>query len=226
MTKSVSKVCQYFIVSVRFISISGAQRVPLVPATWRAHRTENCRSSWAAQPCPFKRRALVCSSSVAGNAIQSFTWSRHRPSKLADNGVPSLPGHSLTLNKFVVGSSWMHEVHSGDPGSLRSSYTPVSSPCQSFLTSLCFVSFCLPSLTQLTSVAEGLALSFGTWWAPQRPYFCLHCFSAVNICHSVSVLAIIFGRHLALCFNISAFFPASSTMPKFQRIHGSVWTAL
>lgn len=93
----------------------------------------------------------------------------------------------------------MQEVHSGDPGSLRSSYTPVSSPCRSFLTSICFVSFCLPSLTQLTSVAEGLALSFGTWWAPQCPYFCFHCFSAVKICHSVSVLAIIFGRHLALC---------------------------
>lgn len=101
MTKSVSKVCQCFIVSVTIISTSGAQRVPLVPATWRADRTKNCRSAWAAQPCPFKRRALVCSSSVAGNAIQSFTWSRHRPSKLADNGVPSLPGHSLTLNKVV-----------------------------------------------------------------------------------------------------------------------------
>lgn len=99
MTKSVSKVCQCFIVSVRIISISGAQRVPLVPATWRTDRTENCRSAWATQPCHFKRRALVCSSSVAGNAIQSFTWSHHRLSKLADNGVPSLPGHSLTLKK-------------------------------------------------------------------------------------------------------------------------------
>lgn len=99
MTKSVSKVCRGFIVSMRIRNLSGAQHVPLVPATWRADRTENYRCAWAAQPCPFKRRALVCSSSVAGNAVRSFTWSRYRHSKLADNGVSSLPGHSLTLKK-------------------------------------------------------------------------------------------------------------------------------
>lgn len=94
MTKSVSASLW-----VRIISILGAQRVSLVSATWRADRTENCRSAWAAQPWPFQRRVLVCSSSVAGNVVQSFTWSRHRLSKLANNGVPSSPGHSLTLKK-------------------------------------------------------------------------------------------------------------------------------
>lgn len=105
--------------------------MPLVPATWRADRTENCRSVWAAQPCPFQRRVLVCFSSVAGNAIQSFTWSRHRHSKLADNGVPSSPGHSLTLKKQPsVNLLWGQFMHSGDPDSLTFSYTPISSPCR------------------------------------------------------------------------------------------------
>lgn len=184
MTKSVSASLW-----VRIISILGAQRVSLVPATWRADRTENCRSAWAAQPWPFQRRVLVCSSSVAGNVVQSFTWSRHRLSKLANNGVPSSPGHSLTLKKQPsVNCCWMHEVHSGDPGSLTFSYTPISSPCHIPLQVpfSCFISFCLLSLTQLTSVAEGLALSFETWWAPQHTDLCFHCFSTIKICQSLS----------------------------------------